>query len=327
MPPNAMPFRAVVKVVQSPPLWSGIGQVPAHFKDGLVRHYPWHTEVKVYSSDLALAMPDGGRLRKVYAITALDEQRTAIWMEDVAECSNARWTDEVFRHAANLLGRLAGSGPVRDSGPVLSPAKDADRLRFYLDSVGTTVYIPSLRGEESWKIPAVAEAANAELISRLRALTDRAHLLVHEVLELPTFPAHGDASPQNLLIEATHGGQEGCTEFVVIDWGSYRAACAGFDLGQLLAGPVNQGCLRGEELYRLEPLCLKAFREGLAESGVNIPESEVRRGFAMTMALFTGMSAVPSQRVDEPDSEELRAFMAERIAMARFVLELLDSTD
>ncbi|MFI2565532.1 hypothetical protein [Paenarthrobacter sp. NPDC018779] len=45
------------------------------------------------------------------------------------------------------------------------------------------------------------------------------------------------------------------------------------------------------------------------------------------MALFTGLSAVATQRLSEPDSDELRTLVAGRVHMARFVLDLLASTD
>lgn len=63
VPGKSVPFSVVVKSIQSPALWSGIWQVPDHFRESLVRNYPWHTEARVYASDLANNMPDGGRLR------------------------------------------------------------------------------------------------------------------------------------------------------------------------------------------------------------------------------------------------------------------------
>lgn len=320
-------FSTVVKLIQSPLLWSGIDQVPPHFRDGLVRHYPWHTEADVYASGLAGAMPAGGRLPTVYSIEKLDPQRTAIWMEDISTCPGADWTDGRFASAAALLGRLAGSGAVRDLGPGISAARDAARLRFFLDGLGALTLIPSIRGKVLWRVPAVAEVATPQLIAGLRTLADRAYELADEIAAFPALPAHGDASPQNLLIDCTADGQDGQSNFAVIDWGMYGGACAGFDLGQLLAGWVNQGAMDGDELYRLEPICLAAYCEGLAESGADVPESVVRRGHAASMALFTGLQAVSTHRLAEPDSDELRAFVAGRVEMARFVLDLLASTD
>ncbi|WP_283562414.1 hypothetical protein [Paenarthrobacter sp. PH39-S1] len=46
----------VVKLVQSPLLWSGIEQVPLQFREELAHHYRWRTEAEVYASELAAAM-------------------------------------------------------------------------------------------------------------------------------------------------------------------------------------------------------------------------------------------------------------------------------
>ncbi len=317
-------FSTVLKVIQSPLLWAGIGQIPPDFRDALTQNFPWHTEADVYASNLAEAIPEGGRLPTLYRIEKLDPQRTAIWMEDVHEDPATNWDDARFISAAALLGRLAGSSAVRAAGPEIPRAMDPARLRFFLDGVGSQVLMPSIRGEDLWRTPAVAAVATAPLVAGLRGLADRAYDLVEEIAALPALPAHGDASPQNLLAD---GATAGSPNFAVIDWGMYTVACAGFDLGQLLAGWVNQGAMDGSELHRLEPLCLAAYCQGLAESGTNVPETVVRRGHATSMALFTGLTAVPSQRLAEPDSAELHTFMAGRVAMAGFVLDLLAATE
>ncbi|MET3722097.1 hypothetical protein [Arthrobacter sp. UYEF21] len=83
----------------------------------------------------------------------------------------------------------------------------------------------------------------------------------------------------------------------------------------------------GKELYRLEPLCRAPYCEGLAESGANVAETTVLGGHAASMALFAGLQAVATQRLAEPDSEELRAFVASRVQMARFILDLMASSN
>lgn len=327
---SAAPFSTVVKLIQSPLLWENIDMVPPHMRDELALRYPWRTEAQVYASEMASVLPAGGRLPLIHSIVEVDSQRSAIWMEDVHEQPGATWSDATFIRAAHWLGRLAGSSAVRDLGPQISAARDADRLRYYLDGVGRNVFIPSIVGDDMWRIPAVASVATPGLIEGLRALAGRAYQLADEIVSLPAFPAHGDASPQNLLIENNPdgpGGPDSPCEFVVIDWGMYGGACAGFDLGQLLAGWVNQGAMRGSDLYRLEPLCLAAYCDGLVQSGAAVAESVVRRGHALSMALFTGLSAVASQRLEEPDSDELRAFFSGRVEMAQFVLDLLAETD
>lgn len=323
----AADFKLVVNLLQSPLLWSDIDRVPESFRGQLERGYPWRTEAMVYASELVQVFPEGGRLPRIYGIEELGPQRAAIWMEDVAECTRAGWGDAQFLHAAALLGRLAGDHAIRGLGSSLQGARDADRLRLFVESVGTMLFIPRLMGEELWRVPAVAEAATPQVTDGLRLLASRAPALVDEIGAIPALAAHGDASPQNLLVESLAGGPGGSTGFAVIDWGMFGMACAGFDLGQLLAGLVNQGTMHGRELYGLEPLCLGAYCDGLAESGANTPVSVVKRGHALSMALFTGLSAVASPDVDGPESDELHATVNARMEMARFVLDLLQSTD
>jgi hypothetical protein len=326
---GVVPFSVVVKLIQSPLLWSGIGQVPEPLRTGLVERFPWQTEAHVYGSELPALLPRGGRMPHIFRMAEVDPQRITIWMEDMAEAPAAAWTDQRFAGAARFLGRLAGSRQVRERGPSGTAIRDVEGLKFYLDGVATAVFIPGIQGAELWAHPAVAAAADARLITGLRGLTERARGLLDIIGALPALPAHGDASPQNLLIDPDGGsaGSAGDAGFTVIDWGMYGFACVGFDLGQLLAGWVNQGQLHGSELYRLEPLCLAAYCEGLAESGTPVAEPHVRRGHAASMALFTGLAAVATQRLAEPDSAELRSLVSGRLEMARFILELLASTD
>lgn len=53
---------------------------------------------------------------------------------------------------------------------------------------------------------------------------------------LPQTYAHGDASPQNLLLAANEPGT-----VIVIDWGFGSLVPIGFDLGQLVVGLAHAG--------------------------------------------------------------------------------------
>ncbi|HEX2923314.1 MAG TPA: hypothetical protein VHS28_04725 [Chloroflexota bacterium] len=83
----------------------------------------------------------------------------------------------------------------------------------------------------------------------------------------------------------------------------------------------------GNELYRLEPMCLRAYGEGMADAGADVTLSTVRRGHAASMAIFAGLQAIPAERLAEPDSEEFGALITGRMETVRFLLDLLASTD
>jgi aminoglycoside phosphotransferase (APT) family kinase protein len=98
-------------------------------------------------------------------------------------------------------------------------ATDTRRMRFFVEGVGTQMLIPAIRSEAVWEHPSVAAVASPAVISGLRSIADRALELVEGMSALPQLPVHGDASPQNLLIERPEAaGSPG--SFVVIDWGN-----------------------------------------------------------------------------------------------------------
>ncbi|WP_026550582.1 phosphotransferase [Arthrobacter sp. Br18] len=303
-------MSAVLKIIQTPLRWPGIGAVPPEARDSLVQHYPWRTEAEVYGSDLGRFLPGGFRMPVSYGTEVLDSESIALWMEDVAEDSRITWDDGLFARMAYFLGRLAGvsgapTGAVRDVGA-------------YADGPGHHVFIPLLRSGVLHTHPAFEGAVDAGLEQDMIAFTRQIPALVQESAGIPTRRAHGDACPQNLL--QTSGGT------VAIDWGSFGRYVVGFDLGQLLSGRVNQGVMQGSELYRLAPLCLTAYLDGLEDGGTVFPRGVVRRGFAVSTAIISGLSALCPEELRGPLTDDLRTLVAARAGMARFLLDELNET-
>ena len=52
----------------------------------------------------------------------------------------------------------------------------------------------------------------------------------------------------------------------------------------------------------------------------------MRRAHALQLLIFTGLSTLPFEHFGEPPSDELIALSAERAALSRFSLDLLDAT-
>ncbi len=300
-------FTAVLKVVHTPLRWSGIEQVPEEMRGFLVEHYPWRTEAEVYAGSLGQHLPDGLRMPELYAIEELDEDSTAIWMEDVKEDADAGWDEERFGRMAYLLGRLAGV-----AGAPMGVQRD---LADYVSGPGEHVFIPQLRSGLIHSHPAFRGALDDRLEKDLLGMTAQLPVLLRELAALPRTRAHGDACPQNLL--------QGTRDVVAIDWGGFGTAPAGFDLGQLLAGRVNEGLLPGSALRTLAPSCLEAYLEGLQDEGAPLDGTLVRRGFAISTAIISGLSALFPPELSGPDSEHLRSLVAARAGMARFLMDEL----
>ncbi len=297
-------FSSILKVIHTPLRWSGIEQIPEELRGFVVEHYPWRTEAEVYAGSLGQHLPEGLRLPTVHHIEELDEDSTAIWMEDVQQDPHAEWDPDRFARTAYLLGRMAGAA----GAPRGNPRDLAD----YVFGPGEHIFIPRLRSGTFRSHPAFEGSVDDRLEEDLVALTGQLPALLSELSALPRTRAHGDACPQNLLQ---------CRDGVVaIDWGLFGTAPAGFDLGQLLTGLVNEGLLPGSALPELAPRCLDAYLWGLRDEGATLPRELVRRGFAISTAIVSGLSALFPPELDGPDSEHLHRLIAARADMARFLI-------
>lgn len=303
-------FQAVLKVVHTPLRWAGIDAIPVEMRGYLVEHVPWRAEADVYRSDLATFLPAGFRLPDIYLIEDLDEDSACIWMEDVQPESAGGWDNDCYTRVAYLLGRLAG---------VPGAPMGADRdIADFVVGPGEHVFIPLLRSGILHSHPVFDGTIDHHLEQDMLLFVDHIPSLLAEAAALPRTRAHGDACPQNMLQAA--GGT------VAIDWGSFGTITAGFDLGQLLAGRANDGLLDGPTLAMLAPACLSAYLDGLLDVGMHLPPAVVRRGFAISMAFQSGLSALFPRELDGPMTPELRALIRARAGMARFIVDELAAT-
>jgi aminoglycoside phosphotransferase (APT) family kinase protein len=93
----------------------------------------------------------------------------------------------------------------------------------------------------------------------LLRLADRIDEWLDALDAQPQTLAHGDASPQNLLVPIDEPDT-----FVIIDWGFGSPLAVGFDLGQLLIGLVQAGEADARDLGSVHAAILPAYLEGLS---------------------------------------------------------------
>jgi hypothetical protein len=237
----------------------------------------------------------------------------------------ARRDTRALARAAYLLGarhRQARRQPVGEVGRVRPLASVADpdgrrTIRAYADGRVAHQVVPALRDPEVWRHPLVAGAFDAALRRDLLAAADDLPALVDELSAAPHLPAHGDATPNNLLVDPSR------PELVLIDFGFWGPAPIGFDLGQLLIGELQLGERPAAELAANEPACLAGYVRGLRDEGCTVPEPVVRRAHALQMLLFCGLSSLPLDDLGGPPTPERLRVARERAAGARFVLDLL----
>ena len=136
---------------------------------------------------------------------------------------------------------------------------------------------------------------------------------------LPRLLSHGDACPNNLMTGPAD-------DFVMIDFGFLGSAPVGFDLTQLLVGDVQIGKRGAEGLAELDEALVTAYVAGLRAEGCEIPEAQVRRAHALCLLIMTGLSTVPFDLFEAPPTPEVQRIAADRAAVARYAVDLLDAT-
>lgn len=227
------PWSAFVKVLQSVWAWEFLDQIPEPFRADLANNLPWRAELDGYTPNMLRALPAGLRQPRLFGVVEIDEWHVALWVEDV-EVSSAVWGLAMFARAARLLGRLAARRPV-GCDTLIAPSEQSAQpgfvLRYYTGGRVRMGALPQLVDDALWAHPTVAAAVEATGEHALRAdLVDASEHLDAwlDLLDaLPQTYAHGDASPQNLLVPASEPGT-----FVIIDWGFNCPLAVGFDLGQ-----------------------------------------------------------------------------------------------
>jgi hypothetical protein len=305
------PYELFVKVVQS---WSRspfFAMVPDEMKDFAEASVPWRTEPLAYRSDLADRLPDGLRMPRAVGVFDLDDKSAAVWLEKVTVVPRP-WDDARYERAAYLLGRLSGSPQVADLARV---GQHSFTVADYALGRLANQVLPQLHDDSVWQHPLVATAFDDDLRHGLRVAAGRLPQYVEELMGLPVLAAHGDACPNNLLTT------EDDESFTLIDYGFWQPMPPGADLAQLLVGDVQIGRCRAGDLAARDDRNLAAYERGLRDEGCDISQTAVRRGHALHMLLFTGLSALPTELLGRPPSPALEAQVADRAAIARFCLD------
>ncbi len=309
------PFRFFVKQVQSWERSPFFQTVPEEFREMAVAGVPWKTEAEVYRSDLARRLPGGLTAPRALGVFDLDATSSSIWLEEVP-ARPATWDRPRFERAAYLLGRFSGSA-------ALAPLANLRDIEWSMNTYATgrlaVQVVPMLMSDEIWEHPLCA-AFDDELRARLRETAADYVALAAEGDALPTLLSHGDACPNNLL------AAENADDLVMIDFGFWGGAPVGFDLTQLLVGDIQIGKRGADDLAELDEAIVAAYVAGLRAEGCAIPEEQVRRGHALCLLIMTGLSTVPFDLFEGPITPETQRVAADRAKLARYALDLLEST-
>ncbi|GII30121.1 phosphotransferase [Planotetraspora mira] len=294
-----------VKSIHAVRHWPNIGVVPEADRATFDAQFPWRVEADVYDSRRPL--PEGLRMARLYFVDDLGDDRLDLWLEDV-QTAPVEWDLTRYAAAARALGRLAALRPA--DGPGTAPG-----LRMYVHNRVVKGALPALREPSLWRHPLVAPYADGLLRMDLDILGRRIPAMLDAVDRLPHTMAHGDASPQNLLVPADAPDQ-----FVAIDWGWQTPVPIGFDLGQLLVGLAHQGAIEPGELPVIHRAIQASYARGLADG--DMADDHLAAGYVTTMVLRSAFTAIPVERLGGPVTPRSHDLFRKRVGLARFLADL-----
>jgi Phosphotransferase enzyme family len=323
-PPPACSY--FVKLIRHVRLWPGLAHVPEDMRAGFVDYFPWQAELDMHASGISGVLPDGMRTPVLHHVKYIDGDHIALWWEFI-EQREGSWQLADYRQAAYLLGRLAarrrtGAEVNRSLPAVCHDRTRGSSLRTYTETRVMVGALPALRAGSLWQHPLLAEAlvqaADPRLPDDMLALADQLPQILDLLDGLPQTHAHGDASPQNLLLPGNEPGT-----VVVIDWGFGTLLPVGFDLGQLLVGLAHAGECDPAELAAIDAVIFPAYREGLETEGYEVAPDVVRTGYIGGLAARSALVALPFELLYGAPGEDALTTVVERVRLTRVLLDLV----
>ena len=321
-----------VKLVRHTRLWPGLRWLPddaarAEFID----FYPWQYELDIHQSGIGSVLPDGMRTPRLHHVGWPDADHMSLWWEFVHQRADP-WTLADYRLAARLLGQLAAKrragAQVNEALPAV--ARDAhdggSALRFYASRRVFGGMLPVLQSGQVWQHPVLQEAlrlaGDQQLPADMVALGARLPQVLDMLDDLPQTYAHGDASPQNLLLPADEPGT-----IVVIDWGFGTLLPVGFDLGQLLVGLAHAGRTDAAAIPAIDAEIFPAYLAGLAAEDYKVDPAQVRAGYLGSLAARSALCAIPFEALENAvPGEQTAAMFAGRMELTRLMLDMAAET-
>jgi hypothetical protein len=291
-------------------------QMPDDARAHLDAVIPWRLEADVLTGRAVTLMPPGLRTPEVVAVHEQDGDRLTLWLED-ADPLDTPWTAADTERAATGLGRLAA----RRVGLPSPRIPGGDFLTGYRDEQLATWAVPWLLYDATWAHPLFRLPEVAALRPEVCALARRVVDVHARLAALPLLPAHGDATPMNLLRPRARPG-----EFVLVDWGMTGPAPAGFDLLPLVFGRAESGFGPPGEVPALLDVAVPAYCAGLAAEGVDVPLADLAAGVLTAALLRYPCTTMPLTLTMEPVTDAAVERARERAAFVRMVLDLEPAT-
>jgi hypothetical protein len=278
------------------------------------REAPWSLVRKILNSGQREALAYRtllhelrGDLRAPRALVAAgDHESTTLWLEDVEDVRDHRWSIADYATAARALGSFNGAYLVPGTIPAASWL-----ARDWIENHNE----PGKIGQALAEVEALA--ANPVVRQLFPRVEEACGLLADQprwsaqLARLPPTLCHHDASQANLFLRRRGGG----LETVAIDWEGIGYGVPGADLATFVVGTMRRGDFPAERAAELDQVAFDAYIEGLRQSGSSGDLSCVRSGYAAAVSLRWSIVVGTLRALAEGK------VVPQMIALSRFVLD------
>jgi hypothetical protein len=323
---DALAYTYFVKLLRHPRLWPGL----RHFPDEASRqefaaYLPWLFELDMAESGISRVLPPGMRTPVLHHVRHTDADHVALWWEYVSQRPGP-WRLPDYQRAARLLGRLAARRRAGAAVNEFLPERcrstpPGGALRGFVERRVMQSALPELQAGQIWTHPVAAaalrRAADPALPADLLSLGARIRPILDMLDRLPQTYAHGDASPQNLLLPVHEPDA-----VVVIDWGFGSLLPVGFDLGQLLVGLAHAGQAMPSDLAGIDAVIFPAYLDGLRAESYEAEPGQVRAGYIGSLVARSALCSLPLELLGGPPGEEAEELFRQRLQLTRTLVDM-----
>ncbi|WP_020109859.1 phosphotransferase [Nocardia sp. 348MFTsu5.1] len=286
---------AVVKVLRHPVEWPPLAEFPPEAREFFLQTFPWSQDPEVLA-EVAPCCPEGFRTVELLGAQWHGPHLRSMWLEDLGDVQIFS-TAAQFERAARLLGAMAGIRAA--AGSALSQQFDdgfalAMIARERVEGMDRRLLAGMMDDPDDHVVP-------RDLVEDLLWVGDHIDRLLRGLGELPQTPVHGDAAPDNLVVDP---GDD--RTIVLIDLAQMPRHAVGFDLGQLVFGRHSPVLALGEDVV---DRIVDEYAAGLAVGGMPVDASVVWAGFVGS-AVIRNAFEVAGATTDVPG----------RIAAARYLV-------
>ena len=284
---RALAWSVILKVVRPTP--DELGPSGWHY---------WQRESLAYTSGLLDDLPAGLTAPRCLAVENRGTDWSRMWLEDVADVQDGRWSRSTYSSVARQLGRFNGAYLTGERTAPCHAWLSRGWLRGWTEKSAPVIA----------QFPGILEHAPVRRFLRggaaayLRLWSERGHFL--DVLDrLPRTFCHHDAFPRNIRIRRGASGQD---QPVAIDWAFAGSGAVGEELVPLILASATFCEIEPSAMIDLEQAALAAYTEGLRDAGWRGEPQLVRLGYTIAAALRFGPGcAIPAlPTVLREDAEE-----------------------